>query len=388
MITHLPGGLIAEKYGGKHTLGIGILLTAIFTLLTPAAVKWGDYVALVALRIAMGFGEGITYPAINVLLAQWVPPEERSRIGSFVYAGAMIGTIFATTVSGLILKYYSWPVVFYVIGVACILWYLIWLVTCYNSPREHPFISTQEADYLQERMSEHTHAEPAPVPWIHILMSKPLWAVIIALIGFNWSILSLITDLPKYMSGVLKFPVEINGYLTSFVYLCMWVGSLITSWIADWIISRDETLRTKVRKVGSVIALTCSSIFILGASYAGCDRSVVISMFTIGLTLLGVSYPSVMINALDLSPNYAGVLMAFTNGLSAFTGIFSPYVIGILTPNQSLDEWRLVFQILLGVSVVSNGVFLAYGSGEIQYWNDPEKNIPKKEKTKTKQGLP
>lgn len=142
-MTHLPGGLIAEKYGGKHTLGIGILSTAVFTLLTPLAIRWGDYPALVGLRILMGLGEGTTYPAINVLLAQWTPPEERSRTGSFVYAGALIGTIYATTVSAIILKYsvVGWHLVFYVIGGSSALWFLVWLFACYNNPREHPFIS-------------------------------------------------------------------------------------------------------------------------------------------------------------------------------------------------------------------------------------------------------
>jgi ACS family sodium-dependent inorganic phosphate cotransporter len=150
VLTHLPGGIVAEKYGGKHTLGFGILLTSVFTVLTPIAVNWGDSIALIILRILMGLGEGTTYPAINVLLAQWTPPEERSRTASFVYAGALIGTIFATTVSGWILQYsqIGWPLVFYVMGTIGIIWFLIWLPACYNSPRDHPFISEKEVNYL------------------------------------------------------------------------------------------------------------------------------------------------------------------------------------------------------------------------------------------------
>jgi len=33
------------------------------------------------------FLQGPTIPAMNALLAQWVPIGERSRIGSFVFAG-------------------------------------------------------------------------------------------------------------------------------------------------------------------------------------------------------------------------------------------------------------------------------------------------------------
>lgn len=56
---HLPGAYLANRYGGKYTLGIGILLTAVFTLMTHAAVEWGDAAALIVIRVLMGLGEGI-----------------------------------------------------------------------------------------------------------------------------------------------------------------------------------------------------------------------------------------------------------------------------------------------------------------------------------------
>lgn len=58
VITHLPGGYLAEKFGGKHTLGLGILSTAVFTLLTPWAIDIGGGYALLGVRILEGLGEG------------------------------------------------------------------------------------------------------------------------------------------------------------------------------------------------------------------------------------------------------------------------------------------------------------------------------------------
>ena len=93
LITHLPGGMLSERFGGKYSLGLGILSTAIFTLLTPVAVKEGGKTGLIFLRVLMGLGEGTTFPALNAMLAQWTPPEERSKIGSLVFAGAQLGKI-------------------------------------------------------------------------------------------------------------------------------------------------------------------------------------------------------------------------------------------------------------------------------------------------------
>lgn len=71
------------------------------------------------------------------------------------------------------------------------------------------------------------------------------------------------------------------------------------------------------------------------ASYAGCDQILVVTLFTVGMAFMGFFYPSLKVNALDLSPNYAGTLMAIVNGIGAISGIISPYLIGILVPNVS-----------------------------------------------------
>lgn len=57
VITHIPGGMMAERYGGKWVLGLGLLSTAVCTFITPFAVKTGGATALFILRVVEGFGE-------------------------------------------------------------------------------------------------------------------------------------------------------------------------------------------------------------------------------------------------------------------------------------------------------------------------------------------
>lgn len=56
IITHIPGGLLAQKFGGKQTLGLGIFSTALFTVLTPFVARMGSF-ELIILRFLMGLGE-------------------------------------------------------------------------------------------------------------------------------------------------------------------------------------------------------------------------------------------------------------------------------------------------------------------------------------------
>ena len=54
--TQIPGGWLAEKFGGKWLFGLGVLGTAILTLLTPVAARL-SVGTLLAVRVVEGIGE-------------------------------------------------------------------------------------------------------------------------------------------------------------------------------------------------------------------------------------------------------------------------------------------------------------------------------------------
>lgn len=56
IVTQIPGGYLARKYGAKWILGFGILCTVIFTLVTPVAADLGAGY-LIAVRVLEGIGE-------------------------------------------------------------------------------------------------------------------------------------------------------------------------------------------------------------------------------------------------------------------------------------------------------------------------------------------
>lgn len=53
--------------------------------------------------------------------------------------------------------------------------------------------------------------------------------------------------------------------------------------------------------------------------------------------------PGVAINALDLSPNYAGILMGIGGAVTSITGILVPYMVGVVTPHVSSFSFLFFF---------------------------------------------
>ncbi|XKL69543.1 hypothetical protein PGB90_007312 [Kerria lacca] len=393
VVTMIPGGMIAERYGGKHTLGFGMLCSTISTLITPFIVRKTNFIGLICMRVFIGLGQGPLYPSLNVLLSQWAPMHERCRLGALVFAGAQVGNVISMALTGIVLQTFEWTSVFYLYGVFGLIWYVLWLVFISDVPASHPFITDKEKKYLADTVTDVTdERRNLPLtPWKRILTSPAVWGVILAQIGHDWGLFTIITDLPKYMKQVLHFSVAENGVLSALPYLSMWISALITGVLCDWLIKTKGCNVTFVRKVFVTIAATGPAIGTIAASYAGCSKVAVTICFTAGMALMGAFVPSLKVNPLDLSPNFAGSLMAVVGCIGAISGIFAPQVVGLLTTHGTLLEWRNVFWISFYMLIVTNVIFLIFGSGEVQPWNEiamPTEYQEKSEKSQTNEEFP
>lgn len=122
-------------------------------------------------------------PCTHALLAKWIPPNERSRMGAFVYAGAQFGTVISMPLSGLLAEYGfsgGWPSIFYVFGSIGCVWCIIFLWTCYEDPQSHKTIDEDERKYIVDQVWGSEKMTSPPIPWRSILTSMPFFAILLA----------------------------------------------------------------------------------------------------------------------------------------------------------------------------------------------------------------
>lgn len=67
VITQIPFGILAKRYGAKYFLGIGMLINSLFGLLVPVSANWG-YWPLIIVRFIQGLGEEWINPYCRVQL--------------------------------------------------------------------------------------------------------------------------------------------------------------------------------------------------------------------------------------------------------------------------------------------------------------------------------
>lgn len=84
---HVPGARLAEHLGPKLVAVTAQIVTIVFTCITPTVASLGGATGLNILRIVMGVFQGGFFPALNAILAAWVPPKQRGKLGALVFNG-------------------------------------------------------------------------------------------------------------------------------------------------------------------------------------------------------------------------------------------------------------------------------------------------------------
>ena len=155
LFTHVPCALMAQKYGGKHILGLGMLVNSILTIMSPFVITStdGNWVILITLRVIMGLGQGMVYPVITTLLCQWIPPKDKGFTSSLSFAGALMGTVVTNSVGGVLITWAeNWNILFFFSGLLGLTWNIAWQLLCYSYPRTHPCIKPKEKEYLDQEL--------------------------------------------------------------------------------------------------------------------------------------------------------------------------------------------------------------------------------------------
>ncbi|XP_064108394.1 sialin-like isoform X1 [Macrobrachium nipponense] len=372
-MTQVIGGRLAENYGSKWLFGITVTAGGFCALLSPLCARV-HYSLFIALRIFQGAVQGGSWPAMHACITRWIPPLERPRFIGTVYFGNTLSTAITLPLCGLIIDAHGWPAAFYITGSLSIIWGLLWFNFMYNSPNEHPRISQKELEYIETTVRESgttaNRTQSGAVPWRAIFTSPPMLALILGDIGNKWGITLFYAQLPTYMSNILGFSIKSNGALSALPFASRYIGSILMSTLADWLLSRKYLSIRTTRRIFSTICMWGPALMLIGVAYAGCNWKAIVAMFCVGLFMNGAITASILVNHTDISPNYSGTLFGICNQISTLVTFVVPVITGVLTEGQqTVAQWQKVFWICVPMYTVTQVIFFIFCSGSVQPWN-------------------
>lgn len=365
---NIISAVLATIYSNKLLLFLSVSLSSGITLVTPVSVFVGGWYALLVSRMILGVMQGMMMSNVMSLMSKWIPPTERSRCGSLIIGGMNFGTLISFSTSGWIGSHFGWPSIYYFSGGLGVLWALSWFVGAADSPDDCWYITKKERDFIIQELiqSQVTASKSKKIPWKKILTNKACFAVILTTIGHYWGNMTLLAEMPTYFKAVLHLHTTHNGMISALPYACMMVFSILFSYLVDILIKRGRISVTTARKSCNSIGQWGAAACLVILSYCK-HESTIVTMYTLGATLLGFSYFGFNINHLDIVPKYAGFFMGITNALSNISSVLGPLFVGyIVYDAENKHQWRTVFWVSAIIWFIGNCIFIIFGSGELQ----------------------
>ncbi|MFI5318579.1 MAG: ACS family MFS transporter [Myxococcota bacterium] len=357
LLTQVPGGWLAGRFGGKHVLAGGVLLWSLFTALTPPAA-FVSFAGLVAARVLMGMGEGVTFPSIYALFSRWVPARRRSRAVGLVFSAIPLGTVFAQLTTPALVSSYGWPWAFYAFAGFGLVWWAAWQPLTASGPELHA--RTTEAELRELRADAGVATNAAAPPLRALLGSSAVWAIVIGHFCSNWGTYVMLSWAPTYF--LERFGVDFHavGLYVMLPSLVSFACLNLAGQVGDTLIARGLAVRT-VRKLMQSIGFGGVAAALLALTQVQSAEAAV-AVMCVG-NLLGAAVAAGFgSNHLDIAPRHAGAVMGLSNTAGTLPGVIGVTLSGWLV--DVTGSWSIVFVVAAGVKLFGLAFFLTFAKGE------------------------
>jgi MFS family permease len=329
--AQLPAGWLAERLDARRVLAVGLAVWGAATALTGLAT---GFVMLLVLRLALGLGESVMYPASFKILAVEASEGERGRANGFLASGQLLGPAVGTLLGGLLMAWLGWRAVFILFGFASLLWLWPWLTTSRAVLPERPtWVATQT---------------PAAVPTAMILRRPELWASCLAQFCGTYPLYLVLNWLPVYLVNSHGFSMARMAPIGAGVYALSAATSVLTGWGSDrWLSAGAGTNR--VRKSGLIAGLAVVTACLIACAHAS-STGALLALGGCGIGI-GIWTPALFASAQTLAgPQAAGRWMGIQNCLGNVAGMTAPLVTGIVVDRTG--QFAFAFGIAAALAVI------------------------------------
>jgi ACS family glucarate transporter-like MFS transporter len=323
----VAGGLLAERFGPRKTLGIANVWWSVFTVLTPFGFNVASFVGI---RALLGAGEAADWPSSILAIKRWFPRSERAKGNSILLGGLYFGPIVAAPLTVAIVSSLGWQWAFYLYGLAGLVTAAVWFWWFRDNPREHSRIGTKEIAEIEADGVE-PHNESSGVAWRRFVRSPQFWAI-----GLSYFFLLLIqsfyqTWLPTYLVKERGLSLATMGVFASLPWVGLFVMVFVTGSLADRVLRRTGSVYL-ARVPFAIAGFIVSALALIVASRSP-NATVMIVFLVISLGAIGLTQVSVWSATQDLGTQYTGSVAGWTNcwgnAASALGPVFTALLVGL-----------------------------------------------------------
>ena len=342
-ISQLISGKIYDKIGTRKG----------FTL---SALLWGGADALASIssglksltffRVLLGLGEAGPWPGTTKSNAEWFPQKERALAQGIFGGAASLGSIVAPILIPALFLAFGWRMTFVIVGMLGVLWVVPWLLINKKGPKDHPWITEKERNYILSGQPESKVSNDVGKSWGKLLREKKNYAVILGRFFLDPIWWMFVTWLPIYLIEVFDLDIKQIAMSAWVPYVGAAVGSIAGGWFSGLLINRGKSVNF-ARKTAIIVG---SCVIVPSMILAAMAQSAMMAVVLMAFILGGFQFVMTNIQALvsDFQTGKTVGSLAGLGGASAVMGtLVATWLIPILTQS---GNWTSFF--ILGASLV------------------------------------
>ena len=250
---------IGTRLGFAISIGVWSIATALHAFASGA---W----SFAIFRSILGLAEAGNWPGAAKGNAEWFPTQERAFAQGLFNSGTAIGGIIAIPAIGLMTIFFSWKIIFIVIGLIGLLWLIPWFIIVKAPPKYHPNITEEERNYIlngQKIVNDKISSEDNNVDEYNpstgeLIKHRESWGVVIASAAIDPIWWLFVVWIPIYLNGVYDMDVKtiaIYGWVP-------YVGAMLGAWFGGLLAQNRIKSGWNVNKTRKwVITLGCIIMF-------------------------------------------------------------------------------------------------------------------------------
>src|SRR5690606_30929717 len=124
-LCQIVAGWFVDRFDVKWVYAIGFLIWSLATLAMGVATGFAVFLAM---RILMGLGESVAYPATSRIVVENYPEHRRGLVNALIDAASKAGPALTILLGGMFVAHAGWRPMFIAMGAASLLWLVPWIM--------------------------------------------------------------------------------------------------------------------------------------------------------------------------------------------------------------------------------------------------------------------
>ncbi|MBG79485.1 MAG: hypothetical protein CMJ39_02100 [Phycisphaerae bacterium] len=330
-------GVLLDRMGGRRPLAIASLVCGGGCVLFAAA---SSVEGLGYGRFLMGFGSAFAYVGTVYVASIWFPGRRIALLSGVTAALGMLGAVTAEAFLSVLLESVTWREAFNIFAGSAVVMALLMALLIPRSPESH-------VQRVKEARLE--HGSGLLSGYRCVLRSRQTWmlGIVTALVYLPIGTFAALWG-DRYLQVVMGFSEDDAGPVVSLMFIGLAIAGPIIGWLSD-----STGRRAIYLKIGTLLALVCSSALLIMPSSA--DWLVYVLLLLLGASAgaIVVAFPL----AMEHNPHHSrGTAMTFVNFMQMILAGVGQWVVGMLLDDDlkqgasqsSLDasDFRTAFVIL------------------------------------------